>query len=347
MYREIHASSLAWPDKTMSVIQQRQLEACEERLRDLPDFGLFMGCTDENAEILWSISYDAEEEARSFSLHSAEGLQKHVLDRMSAEAALLTHAEYGMVLRLILNDGKVWIDDWGDVSPAESLVRRLWCTVKTQDEQDQLCMPKEILMRLMMILQSDAHRKTRDQMLEFSWAVVCALNTCGMIYADDALAYLQRLIPAAGMGQAQRLSVRLMRVAFDYTFTRDGRMVLLHPGMADPERMMHLLRPVRLEDYLLDGDEDISPQFLLSEAEHSATMLLHGLIRDELRPGIHPMMAVEDLRLLAHQAVSFDTMKEVLAAQLMTRPTGKMLDALHLLQGACPDFLFVTARKVH
>ncbi len=331
----------------MSVIQQRQLEACEERLLDLPDFGLFMGCTDENCEALWAVSYDAEEESQPFSLHSAEGLQNHILNRMSTEAALLTHAEYGMVLRLILNDGKVLIDDWGDVAPAESLVRRLWCTVQTQDDKDCLIMPKEILIRLMFILQSGPHRQARDQMLQFNWAIVCALNTCGMIYADDALACLHRLIPTTGLGGAQRLSVRLMRIAFDYTYTADGQMVLLHPGMADPERMMHLLQHVRVEDYIQDDADEISPQFMLSDAERSATMLLHGLIRDQVRPGLNPMLAVEDLRLLAHQAVSFDTLREVLAAQLIVRPTQRMLEALQLLQNACPDFLFVTARKAH
>ena len=49
MLRESNMQTLTWADKTMSVLRERQLEACESRLASLPSFGLFTGCIDENA----------------------------------------------------------------------------------------------------------------------------------------------------------------------------------------------------------------------------------------------------------------------------------------------------------
>ena len=347
MQREIHTPSLAWPDKTMSVIQQRQLEACEERLNALPDFGVFEGCTDANAEELWRISYDAQEEPHAFSLHSADGLAAHILGRMDLEATLLTHAEYDMVQRLVVGFGRVEIEDWSEVTPAESLVRRLWCTVKREDDRDFLCMPKPVMERVALLMQNDAHRQARERIDRFGWCVICALNVCGMIYAEDALTCLHEQIHTADVAGYSRLLMRMLRIAFDYTYTPGGEMVLLHPGMADPDRTMHLLRHIRAADYeIADFDED-SSQFLLSDAERSASEMLFGLIHDSTRPENHPGMAVEDLRLLAHQAVSFETLAEVLASRLAVRPTRDMLDALRVLQQVTPDFVFVSARAVH
>ena len=346
MQREIHTPSLAWPDKTMSVIQQRQLEACEERLNALPDFGLFEGCTDANVEDLWRLSYDAQEEPHTFSLHSAKGLAKHILDRLDLEAALLTYAEYDMVQHLVVGFGRVEIKDWNEVSPAESLVRRLWCTVKREDDRDFLCMPEPVLQRVALLFQNDAHRLARDQIQRFGWCVICALNVCGMIYAEDALTCLHEQIHTMDVTGSQRLLMRMLRIAFDYTYTPSGEMVLLHPGMADPDRTMHLLRHIRVADYEIADMEDAS-QFLLSDAERSASEMLYGLIHENTRPEIHPGMAVEDLRLLAHQAVSFETLSEVLASRLAVRPTRDMLDALRVLQNVTPDFIFVSARTVH
>ena len=346
MQREIHTPSLAWPDKTMSVIQQRQLEACEERLNALPVFGLFDGCDDSRAEELWRISYEAQEEPHPFSLHSAEGLTEHILRQLPLEAAYLTHAEYDLVLRLITGSGRADVDDWNDVSPAESLVRRLWCTLHREDGHDELRMPKPVLEKLMQVLQDPGHRTMRDRIMRFSWAVVCSLNVCGMIYADDALAFLHEELPAGFTG-SQRLFMRMLRIAFDYTYTKAGEMILLHPGMADPDRSLHLLRHIRVADYELQDMDENAPQFLISDAERSAAGLLYGRIHDALRPDLNPGLAVEDLRLMAHQAVSFEDLSEVLASQLAVRPTREMLDALRVLQLSAPSFSFVSSRVVH
>ena len=50
MQRESNVQTLNWADKTMSVMRMRQMEACEKRLGDCPDFGLFDGCDEQKIE---------------------------------------------------------------------------------------------------------------------------------------------------------------------------------------------------------------------------------------------------------------------------------------------------------
>ena len=70
MLRESNIQPLTWADKTMSVLRARQLEACEERLSALPDFGLFSGCDDGNAEELYAVSHEAQEHPVPTRLHT-------------------------------------------------------------------------------------------------------------------------------------------------------------------------------------------------------------------------------------------------------------------------------------
>lgn len=55
----------------------------------------------------------------------------------AVEAALLTETEHALIVRLILCGGQARIDGWQELSAAESLLRRLWCTLR-MDEQDVL-----------------------------------------------------------------------------------------------------------------------------------------------------------------------------------------------------------------
>ena len=85
MLRKYHTKALAWPEKTLSMMQQQMLEDSEARIAQLPSFGLWTGCTDTNVEELWHISYDAQERSGETVLHTVELLRKRVLDLLPEE----------------------------------------------------------------------------------------------------------------------------------------------------------------------------------------------------------------------------------------------------------------------
>ena len=94
MLRESNMQTLTWADKTMSLMKERQLEACEDRLSSLPDFSLFDDIDDTQAETLWACSFDAQENPRQRELHTIDALRGMVMRALPAEAALLSVAEH-------------------------------------------------------------------------------------------------------------------------------------------------------------------------------------------------------------------------------------------------------------
>ena len=347
MQREINARTLDWADKTMSLIQQRQLEACESRLGILPDFGLFLGCNDENAEQLWEISYEAEEHPQPTGLHTADDLIRRVMLRLPSDSLLLPVPEAELVRRLLLDGGHTELSDWSEITAAESLVKRLWCTISTSSDQaPELKMPQEIVAPLTVLTQLPGQQMIRKQVMCFFLTVLSALSLNGMIYAADAYTYLDETIPHDGLPFWNEACWRALRTAFDYMYARDGSMVLVHPGMADPHHLLAHLQHIPLSDYAISDPEADMPQILLSNGERQCLSLLSGLIADSLRPELMPAMAVEDLRILAKQQVDRQAMAEVLASQLTVRPTKPMLDALDMLRAQTTAWTCIPNRRI-
>ena len=170
--------------------------------------------------------------------------------------------------------------------------------------------------------------------------VFCGLTVYGMLYARDVEAFL------SGLTRRPNLLRRLLHAGFDYAYTPRGEMVLLHPALAEPDHWFGHLTHVDLQRFLdIDPEADI-PQIFLSDAERGSAALLGSLITPCLRPDLPPAMVVEDLRMLAKQGVSFESIADVLAAQLAVKPTRDMLDALRMVYGTTPGFICVNTRLV-
>ena len=137
MLREFDLQRMHWADKTQSMLHQRQMEACETRLLSYPTESIFTLQDERETEWWWQCSYDAEESLKSPVLHTLREMRANVLARLPVEAALLTETEHALIVRLILCGGQARIDGWQELSAAESLLRRLWCTLEV-DEQDVL-----------------------------------------------------------------------------------------------------------------------------------------------------------------------------------------------------------------
>lgn len=330
MQRESNEQTLTWADKTMSVIRTRQLEACEERLSVLPAFGLFSGCSDAEAEALWRISYDAQEHPFCTHLHSARDLQAMVLTQLPAEAALLSPKEHELLERLIALGGDIELMDWSESAPAESLVRRLWCTLTFgEDDRAFLHMPKELLTPLLLVVSSKAHQELASRMLDLHRTVYAALYVSGALHDSTVLAYMEQEVLTGTYAESRTLCRRYLRASYDYTYTEKGEMLLLHPGLTDPARLLPFLD---LNTGLDLNDPTLALSEMFDESEWMAAHQMMGLIGGALRPEYQPQTGAEDLFMLAKQGVSLENMAEVLAAMLVIRPTGAMLDCLRLLK---------------
>lgn len=331
MLRESNVQTLTWADKTMSVLRERQLEACENRLSSLPDFGLFSGCDDTNAETLWAASYDAQEHPIPAALHTTRDLQAKLLTSLPAEAALLSIEEHQLVERLLALEGHAELMDWEETGAAESLVRRLWCTLTREDDRIFLHLPTELMTPLQLILSSKAHEAIRDKLYRFDATIRALLYIGGLLHYEEPLCHLCEDVLKGTYANDSALALRYLRAAYDYTYDHHGDMLLLHPGLAEPERMMNQLT-IRPDSHIqLDQETMLGAMSGLFPEEKPLFERMYGLLYGAVRPEISEEEAVEDLLMLAKQGVSLEEMNEVLSTLLTVRPTEAMLAGVRQL----------------
>lgn len=336
MLREGNVHPLGWADKTMSVIRARQLEACEERLSKLPSFGLFGCCDQMQLERLWRLSYDAQEHPVCTHLHTARDLQSQLMIQLPAEAALLSVQEEQLVDRLLSLGGTADLLDWDELDAAESLVRRLWCTLTHEDTRIILHMPFELCTPLMLIMSSKAHQEIRARLHLYNTRIRALLYLCGLLHDDEALSLLHDMVLKDSYSDDETLAMRYLRASFDCTYDHRGRMLLLHPGLAEPDRLIRQ-HPASCAQALALGESTLleASRGMLSQEEPLYDMMF-GLLQNAVRPEITVVEAVEDLRMLAKQGVEQKEMNEVLTSLLLMRPTAAMLDGAKLIAQMTP-----------
>lgn len=331
MLRESNVQTLTWADKTMSVLRARQLEACESRLSSLPDFGLFSGCDDARVETLWACSFDAQEHPRQTVLHTTRMLQAQVLTALPAEAALLSIEEHMLLDRLLALDGEAELMDWEETSAAEALVRRLWCTIRRREDRIFLLLPRELMTPLRLIVSSKAHEDIRDRLCRYDSIIRALLYIGGLLHAGEPLSHLMTDVVQGTYANNAALAMRYLRTSYDYTYDDQGEMLLLHPGLAEPERMaaqliIHPNMQLRLDEETMVGA--MSGLFPEERAMYDA---MYGLLLGAVRPEITVEEAVEDLRMLAKQGVSLEEMNDVLSTLLSVQPTRAMYSGVKQL----------------
>ena len=332
MLRESNMQTLTWADKTMSLMKERQLEACEDRLSSLPDFSLFDDIDDTQAETLWACSFDAQENPRQRELHTIDALRGMVMRALPAEAALLSVAEHQLLERLLALEGEAELMDAEESGAAEALVRRLWCTI-SWDEEDRayLYLPPELLLPLQAIVSSQPHQELRHAVCRYDAAIRGLLYVGGLLQVDEALRHLLDDQLKGTYANHPALGLRFLRTSFDYTYDGRGEMLLLHPGLAEPERLLHTISDIPFMTAALSEDILVGAVNGMLPEERPLAEKMYRLLAGAVRPEITLAEAVEDLLMLAKQGVGLAEMNEVLSSLLTVRPTAAMLEGVHQL----------------
>ncbi len=336
MLRETNVQRLHWADKTMSVMRQEQLEACEKRLSLLPNATVFDISDDLRTEEIWQCSYDAQEHPHFKQLHTRKELRAQVLGSLANEAALLSIEEHLLVERLITLGGTAELIDWEETQAAESLVRRMWCTIARDGGRTIVHMPEALLPPLTLAISSHRHQELREKLMRHDAVIRGLLYIGGLLHYEEPLYHLMTDVLQDSYACDLTLALRYLRTAYDYTYDRNGDMLLLHPGLADPEHLMTQHRPtpemaVELDEETMRGAVDgILPEEIpLFDA-------LYGLFIGATRPELTPEGAAEDLLMLAKQGVSLTEMQEVLGSLLSVQPTEEMRRAVALVHARTP-----------
>ena len=345
----------AWINRTLSANNERRLRACEQNLRRIQPVGLFIGSPgDEHAETIWRYSFAAMEEPRSRRLHTIQDMREEVLRGLPDEISCLSGPEWALLMRLCMKDGPEPLTEPEAMLAGEALLRRLWCQLAPRDEAARKASPDGDAPALLMSRTvREAVVKVLDQKppeavpfsFLFAEAVQQLLNFFGIIRAEDAIRMSAGLLPKDAPAVEPRYVLRLIRVLYRTTLDHRGRLVILHPGVADVKALLEQMERMDLTAVLSQGhDERGIEELIRPTGESSAFDLLVKALGDSVRPDLSPWLAAQNLRLLVKQGLPYETLREVLAAQLTVRPSTAMLDTLRLMQRQTPTWFFSKRR---
>ena len=347
MLRQRDTRPLHWADKTMSVMRADQLEACEKDLAGLPCRCLFEPeCSNVDAEKLYELSFYAEEDRRASgraprpALHTVELLRNRVLHTFVQECALLSVEEHDLLVRIVLFGGRTPLTDWNELIPARSLVRRLWCRVEGVGETTVLVMPHQLCASALLLLAGDSHKAVRSIVEQVHDSIENTLYLLGAVQAAGPARHLAALLKGTCAEGCPDLIERFFVAGYDYVYDRRGNLLLIHPGLADPDRMMGITHSEMNPEALSKASDSIN------DLESPLYDRMLGLLIDVTRPEITPEDAVEDLIILAKQEVPWDDMMEVLSSLLICQPTPEMRFALKELSDRVPRWLSLSTSRV-
>ena len=347
MLRQSNTCPLHWADKTMSVLRADLLEACEKDLAGLPSRCLFEPeCGNLDAEKLYELSFFADEDRRASgrllrpALHTVEQLRNRVLHTFVQECALLSVEEHDLLVRAVLFGGRTPLTDWNELIPARALVRRLWCRVEGAGENAVLVMPHQLCASSLLLLAGDSHKAVRSIAEQVHDSIENTLYLLGAAQAAGPARHMASLLKGTCADGHPELIDRFLLAGYDYVFDRSGSLLLIHPGLADPERMMGITNTEMNPDALSRASDSIN------DLETPLYERMLGLLLDVTRPEITPEDAVEDLIILAKQEVPWKDMLEVLSSLLICQPTPEMRSALKDLSDRVPRWLSLSTSRV-
>ena len=347
MLRQVNTRPLHWADKTMSVLRADLLEACEKDLAGLPSRCLFdTDCSNAEAETLYDLSYFAEEDRKAAgrkprpSLHTVEQLRNRVLHQFVQETALLSVEEHDLLVRAVLFGGRTPLTDWNELLPARALARRLWCRVEGRGENSVLVLPRQLSASALLLLAGDSHKQVRAIVEQVHESIDNTLYLLGAAQAAGPARHMASLLKDTFAADCPELVNRFLLAGYDYVYDRKGNLLLIHPGLADPEKMMNISCTEINPEALSSANNSINDL----ESPLYETML--GLLLNVTRPEITPEDAVEDLIILAKQEVPWKDMLEVLGSLIICQPTAEMCSALRDISDRVPRWLSLSTSRV-
>lgn len=313
-----------WCDKTMSVLQEKQLEACQERLVRCPQVHIFDTDSELQARQLFAFSFYAQEMHHHFP--GVAVLREKVMQFLPHEVCLLSAEEDALLKRMLMGDRQTLLTEWQEISAAEALVARLWCSLEIRDDETAaLKLHPSLVQPLLDAMLTDTYTLMQSTLFSFSATLHSLLYLSGFLHATVPAAHFCSTVD---LPHAATFIDRYLRSAFDYVQTENGEILLLHPGLADPNHLLASLAGIRpagvhlTEEMMLGGMNGILPE------EVASTENMRGMLTGAVRPELDPGEALEDLRMIAKQGASLDEMKEVLESMLCVMPTPGMLSAL-------------------
>lgn len=333
-------------DMTMSMMREKQYEACERRLFSHPRTALFAPeATELDAQALFENSFDFTPGRER--LCTLDELRAAVLVRMPLEAAYVGAGERQLLEKLFLNDGRLLLSDWDDLGAAEALLSRLWCSFCAEGDDWYLLLPEALQAPLLAALGAPEAHAAGERAYRFDATIHGLLYLAGLLHAAQATEFFLNGVMQRQDDLAREIARRYLQASFEYVMDGAGEMILLHPGLADPYQLVRRQKIGAMDAFEMTPEMVAGGMNGLLPEEAPLHEALCAALQGALRPELDANDTAEDLRMLAKQNVSLAEMESVLAASVTVLPTREMLEATRRLYEGVPRWLGLKAALEH
>ena len=326
MIRYSDCASGAWEDRLKSVIEEKQMNACRDRVLSWGTRGLFDDLGPVEYAMIRQRSYDIRERALAGGI---EELRAKVLSRAPDEVMCLGRGEDELIKKAIAGGWSAAVDEWEQMPALESLLRRMWCSVGfSDDDTPVMTVAPEMRKIILEGMKNERYLPSRDALFRLGAMLHSIRYIYGFVFPCPLLDQFAAESKKKGIVFDKKLTERFIMAEFDYMYTGDGQLFLPHPALAYPEKILSAdgipgfaSAEISFEN-MLGGMGGILPE------EVPSVTCLKGVLAGGIRPESDLNEAVDDLRFMAKQGAGLKDMTRIMKSFLAVMPSGRMIDAL-------------------
>ena len=168
-------------------------------------------------------------------------LRAHVRRLLPHEVHYLSSAENALMEQLLLAGGRLTSKNWEEIPAAEALQRRLWCSFQSIGETWTLDLAQELRDPLIKAFSQEKHSSARTRTFRYDVTIHGLLYITGFLPAKQPREMFRRDVLRSKADWADVIAERYMRASFEYITDDNRQIVLLHPALADPYRLLWTL----------------------------------------------------------------------------------------------------------
>ncbi len=313
---------------TMSRIRENEYEAVRKRLGNQSGESIF----GKGSSQCWMKAYQDSYEHAEISGDSWPSLAEvraRVKRQIPAELPLVTEREEALLKRLMLFGGVTPLFSDDEMLAADSLLKRLWCSCITRDNGQMLIRLADVLLKpVLTVLADESYTETRTKVYALSATLHSMVYLHGMLYAEPIISHMCSRLLTEHDEKHINLLYRYLKAEFDYCFDSQRNMVLMHPGLIHPERMLASISNAKFQATDYTREMIIGGISELLKEEAAAEEILKNELGFALQPGYNPGMMVNDLKFLIKQGATHDQLSDLISDKLAVRMTPRIENAL-------------------
>lgn len=329
MKRYIDFQRESWPDRTDGRMQAARWEACVDGIGAAPPSAGVIDAwpIDELTDLIAEGWINVPHAPSDMLLRRAA--RKQMMATLMDDVDCLAPEEHTLVERMLIGDGRVFLETVKEFEAAYTLRLRLWCDVGVYKDRPCARLDDGLMQALPPMMMRAEHLVRRGRIFVFDGMVHGLLYLSGFL--DDRVPkqrFVDEVLEMPQSPETERLSRNYLEASFDCCAVA-GCNLLLHEALAAPESLIGTLAaqgafqmPSVTPGQLAGSMNGLLPEEIPSDEK------LRLALAGALRPEYEPDEAALDLRMLAKQGAPLHVLRDVMAGMLCVLPTAHMDNAL-------------------